>query len=478
MKKLVLLALVLVVLVGCAINPATGKRQLVLISDMDERKMGLKYDKSVVSEMGLYPDESLQKYVQQLGKSLAARSERPDLSWTFRVVDDPVVNAFAVPGGYIYVTRGILAHFNSEAELVAVLGHEIGHVTARHSVNQMSKAQLAQIGMVAGSIFAPETMGQFGQLAETGLGVLFLKFGRDDERQADSLGLRYTMRSGYDPRPMTEVFDMLSAVSRASGGGRVPAWLSTHPQPENRSENMSRAIKQTGKDFSGSKLERESYLKRIDGIVFGDDPRQGYFKDELFLHPEMKFRLRFPTGWKTRNQRTAVTAVSKEQEAALQLTLAAEETASAGQDKFYTTEGVSRVSDWPRPLPSLPTRASRFRASTQQGTVEGLAAFVEHDGKVFRLLGYAPQNKWSEHQTAVGDAIASFARLTDSKVLGVKPNRLKIVKVPSSMSLSSFASRYGSVVPVGSLAVLNNVESDARLAAGRSYKVVTGAPLP
>ena len=172
---------------ACAINPATGKRQLVLISESREIEIGRENDQAIVAEMGLYDDDAMQVYIQELGHKLASRSERPELDWTFRVVDDAVVNAFALPGGYIYITRGILAHMNSEAELVSVVGHEIGHVTARHSVSQMSKAQLANLGLTAGAILAPEETARFGDLAQTGLGLVFLKYGRDDERQADDL---------------------------------------------------------------------------------------------------------------------------------------------------------------------------------------------------------------------------------------------------------------------------------------------------
>src|SRR5438034_1970924 len=141
---------------GCATNPATGARQLMLISESQEIAMGRDYDKQVVASIGLYPDSGLQRYLQQFGPRRAATSERPNLPWTFRVVDDPVVNAFALPGGFIYVTRGIFAHLNSEAELAAVVGHEIGHVTARHSVSQLSKQQLAQLGLAVGTIASPE----------------------------------------------------------------------------------------------------------------------------------------------------------------------------------------------------------------------------------------------------------------------------------------------------------------------------------
>ena len=167
--------------------------------------MGREYDQDVAASIGLYADSGLQRYIQQFGARLAATSERPNLPWSFHVVDDPVVNAFALPGGFIYVTRGILAHLNSEAELAGVVGHEIGHVTARHSVSQMSKQQLAQIGLAVGTIASPE-FERFGALASAGLGVLFLKYSRDAERQADDLGLRYMRRVNYDPREMPHVF--------------------------------------------------------------------------------------------------------------------------------------------------------------------------------------------------------------------------------------------------------------------------------
>jgi len=192
---LTLLLAALLTAAGCAINPATGKRQLSLIGESQEVAMGLEADGAIVAQMGLYGGDDLQDYVQGIGSKMAAVSERPQLDWTFRVVNDGAVNAFALPGGYIYITRGIMTHLNSEAELATVVGHEIGHVTARHSVNQMSKAQLTQMGLGVGMALSPE-LAQFGQYAETGLGLMFLKFGRDDERQSDDLGLRYMVKAG------------------------------------------------------------------------------------------------------------------------------------------------------------------------------------------------------------------------------------------------------------------------------------------
>src|SRR4029077_11437358 len=192
---------------GCALNPATGAGQLMLISEPQEIAMGRDYDQQVAASIGLYADNAWQHWIQQFGAQLPATSERPNLPWTFHIVDDPVVNAFALPGGYIYVTRGILAHLTSEAELGGVVGHEIGHVTARHSVSQLSKQQLAQLGLAVGSIASPD-FGRYAGLAGQALGVLFLKYSRDNESQADDLGLRYMRRANYDPREMPHVFEM------------------------------------------------------------------------------------------------------------------------------------------------------------------------------------------------------------------------------------------------------------------------------
>ena len=201
--------------------------------------MGQEAAKEVTASIQPVADDALQRYVSGLGTQLAKASERPNLPWSFTVIDDPQVNAFALPGGPIFITRGILTHMNSEAQLVSVLGHEIGHITAKHSVQQLSQAQLAQIGIIAAVIVKP-SLAQFGDLASQGLGLLFLKFGRDDETQADDLGFRYMTTAGYSPTEMAEMFRTLQRLSGGNSGGRVPEWLSTHPDPGNRVEKTLR----------------------------------------------------------------------------------------------------------------------------------------------------------------------------------------------------------------------------------------------
>src|SRR5688572_43012 len=296
-------------LVACATNPVTGKRELSFVSESDEIAMGQEGAKATIASIGLVPDSALQRYVSNLGLSMARASERPNIPWQVNVIDDPIVNAFALPGGPVFITRGILSHMNSEAQLVSVLGHEIGHITAKHSVAQMSQAQLGQIGIIAATIAKPG-LAQFGELAAQGLGVLFLKFGRDDERQSDDLGFRYMTNAGYDPGEMAEMFRTLERLGAGSESeGRVPGWLSTHPDPGNRVQATMQKIAATSLP-AGLKVERDAFLQRTQGIIFGENPRQGFFRQSQFLHPDLKFQLDFPSGWKTQNTMTAVIGVS------------------------------------------------------------------------------------------------------------------------------------------------------------------------
>src|SRR5881397_3675668 len=435
---------------GCATNPATGARQLMLISESQEIAMGRDYDKQVIASIGLYPDPALQSYVQDLGKKLAATSERPSLPWTFRVVDDPVVNAFALPGGYIYVTRGILAHLNSEAELAGVVGHEIGHVTARHSVSQLSKQQLAQIGLAVGTIASPD-FERFAGLAGQALGVLFLKYSRDNESQADDLGLRYMRRANYDPREMPHVFEMLTRVSQAQGGGRVPEWLATHPDPENRRGRIEQEVAALPQSFSGAAVNRDPYLRELDGLVFGTNPREGYFKGSRFFHPELRFRLTFPEGWTTSNAKQAVIAVSPEKDAAVELSFAKEPTADAAAEAFLSQRGFTSGYPVRTSVSGLPAVSAAFAAAAENGTLRGTALFVEHGGAVYRLLGYATEARWPTVQAAAERALRSFARLTDPVALGVQPQRVDIVTLDQGTTIEEMARRRPSPVSAAML---------------------------
>jgi predicted Zn-dependent protease len=472
-------ALGLAFLASCAVNPATGERQLTLMSEGQEIQMGRNADPDIVASMGLYPDEGLQTYVQELGEGLAARSERPDLPWTFRVLDDPVINAFALPGGYIYVTRGILAYLDSEAELAGVLGHEIGHVTARHSVNQISRAQVAQLGLGVGMILAPELQ-RFEGLASASLGLLFLKFGRDDERQADELGVRYMGRLGYDPAQLSGVMGMLGRVTAGGGGegGRTPEWLSTHPNPENREATILRLAETAEVAADPPKVVREAFMERLDGLIFGQNPREGFFRDAHFYHPDMRFQMDFPSGWQTANSRQAVQALSPQEDAILALTVGEGTGAGAALRSFLAQEGIQGAGLSEASVNGLPAAAADFRALTEDQVLDGRILFLEHAGTLFRILAYGVSSSWAGNRNAARNALESFRPLTDPVYLNVQPARISVVRVRTAMSLDGFLAQEGAQDQGEDVRILNRLEGNPALRAGDVLKIPKGGRLP
>jgi len=462
-------AFVMSTIAGCAVNPATGERQLALVSEQQEIAMGRGYSREVDQQMGLYADDALTRYVDGIGQRLAAASERPDLPWRFAVVDDDVVNAFALPGGYIYVTRGILAYFNSEAELAAVLGHEIGHVTGRHSVEQMSRQQLASLGLGIGSVLYSPIQNLSGMLSQ-GLGVLFLKYGRDDEREADALGVRYMTREGYDPDAAVDVFEMLGRQTEASGGQRVPSWLSTHPSPEDRSTRLRALIDAEPSD--ADTVAREAYLTRLDGLVYGADPRHGFFEGDRFAHPALEFGISLPAGWQRQNLSQAVVAQHPDGAAALQLTLAGTAGHAEAARGFFSREGLSSHNVGTRRIGDLPATQGLFAARTERGVVAGLATFVELNGRTYQILGMTAEQNLSRFAPVFGDAAASFARITDPKVLNVEPDRIEVVRLERARSIADLKQTRPSPLEAERLAILNGVDANETLPAGRMIKWV------
>ncbi|MGH7572086.1 MAG: M48 family metalloprotease [Gemmatimonadota bacterium] len=457
---------------ACATNPATGERELSLIGEQQEIAMGRQADQDVQATIGVYEDPELQRYVETVGQRLAAFSERPDLPWTFRVADDPAVNAFALPGGFIYVTRGLLTTLNSEAELAAVLGHEIGHVTARHAVNRISRAQLAGLGLGIGMILSPE-LAQFGDLANLGLNLLFLKYSRDDERESDVLGLRYMTAVGYDPDAMVDVFAQLERSSGMSESQRVPGWLATHPAPEERGERAADAIAALPAEARDGMFEREAYVRRLDDLVYGQDPRQGFFENDEFIHPGLRFRVEFPPGWTALNQRQQVIAVSPQQDAILILTLSQAPTVDAAARSFDASASVRTFGSTAGTSHGLRLRVTEFEALAQNNTVlRGLAMFVEHRGQVYQLVAYGPQERWGARSTAVERSFSTFRPLTDPALLAARPDRIDLVTLQESLTLSEFLQRYPSTIPAAEVALINDARPETRFEAGRILKRV------
>jgi len=477
-RRSLLLGTVALGALSCARNPVTGKSELALVSESQEIQMGKQASQDVAQSIGLYKDAKLDSYVSTVGKRMAAASERPNLPWEFHVVDDASVNAFALPGGFIYVTRGLLASINDEAELATVVGHEIGHVTNRHSVQQISKQELAQIGLGVGSIVSSD-IARFGQLASAGLSVLFLKYSRDAENQADQAGFRYALNQNYDVREMTNVFQTLNRISEGSGGGKLPEWLATHPNPENRIEHIEHLLDTLSRDPSKGVTNREGYLQYVQGITYGIDPRQGYFEGTHFYHPQMRFQIQFPDGWQVQNTPAAVASLSPNQDAILQLALAGQGSPQQAAQQFLSQQGVQAGQGSTSSINGLPAASSYFQAQTEQGAIQGIVSFISYGGATFGLMGYTAGGKLNSYDQMFLSAIRSFSELKDQSKINVSPAKVELIKLPRSMTLEQFNSQYPSSISVQELAIINEVEDPATpLQAGRTVKRVVGGLSP
>jgi predicted Zn-dependent protease len=473
-KTRIVVALAAGAMASCATNPVTGQRQLSLISESDEIAMGRQAAQEVEQTIGLVDNAGLQAYVKRVAMPMAQASERPNLPWTFAVVDDPTPNAFALPGGFVYVTRGMTTLMRSEAELASVLGHEIGHVTARHSVTAISHQQLAQLGLGIGGLLSSQVQ-RFGGLLGTGMGLLFLQNSRDAERQADDIGFRYALNRDYAMSEMADVFRSLERLDAAQSSA-LPAFLSTHPSPGARVETIDAKVAALPSGSRGTIVREAEYLHQIDGMVYGEDPRQGFFRDGEFVHPDLRFRFAFPRGWKGQNLKQAVVGVSPQQDAALQLTIVNGRSPEAAARQFSSQSGVVLTDATSQAINGLPAVTGYFEASTDSGSVAGIIAWLSYEGRTYQLLTYASEASVSRQDSVFRQIVRSFGPLRDESALNARPNRINIITVPDRLTLAELNRRMPSAVPVEELAVINDVASaSTALAPGRLVKrVVSG----
>lgn len=466
---------VLLLAAACARNPVTGKSELSLVSEDQEIAMGKQTRDETLRTYGEFQNPEARSLVQRIGMDIAKASERPNLPWEFHVIDDDQVNAFAAPGGFIFVTRGILTHMNSEAELASVLGHEIGHVTARHTASQVTKAELAQLGLGVGMIFSPTVRSMGGALSQ-GLQVLFLKFGRDAEAMADALGFRYMVADGYDPNGAEEMFRTLERVS-ARSGQTLPEWASTHPDPGNRiaaAAHRIDSLQKAGRDPSKLKDNGPQFVRLLDGMTYGRDPRQGFFRGATFYHPDLRFQFTFPQGWKTANLPDQVVAQSPQGDAALRLQVGQGSPEQAAQ-QFFQQQGLRAGAVSRGSVNGFETVAGDFTAQAQDGTpVTGSAAFLAYGGRTYALIGMAASGR-GDVSGAFRQVLNTFKPLTDPAMLSVRAATVHTVRVPRDMTVQQFNAQFPSTIPVEELALINGVDGpSSTLAAGRLAKQVTG----
>jgi len=468
----VFLVALLALLSGCARDYVTGKRTFSLVSEADEIAMGRQADPEIIAEFGLYDDPRLAAYVDSIGQAIARVSHRPNLKYTFRVVDSPVVNAFALPGGWVYFTRGILAHFNSEAELAGVMGHETGHVVARHGAEQMSRAQLANLGLGLGSVLSPE-FAKYSRLAQTGLSILFLSFSRGQESEADRLGVEYSTKLGYNAHEMANFFKTIERMS--AGRESVPSFLSTHPNPADREATVNRLADEWQQkiNFQPKHVRKIDYLRRIDGIVFGEDPRQGFVEGNMFYHPQMRFQFPVPAGWQLTNSPVVVHMLDPNKKAAIQFAAAKANTPAEAADQFINGTKAQVLKRQNINIHGMPAILLESQITAQQQVLQIRSYFFKFDKTVFVFHGYTTPGDFPKYVARFDATARGFDRLRNRKALQKKPLRVRIRKVRRSGDLASVLKSFGMKQEwLNKLALLNGMELSDRVAAGEYIKIL------
>ncbi|WP_276371980.1 M48 family metalloprotease [Chryseolinea sp. H1M3-3] len=474
LQTLIILAAFLL-LDSCAKNPVTGKRDLMLLSESQEIAMGQQSDPDIIKFFGLYDDKNLQKFIEEKGQQMAAISHRKDLKYEFKIVDSPVVNAFAVPGGYVYFTRGIMAHFNNEAEFAGVLGHEIGHITARHSAKQYSNAMLAQIGLVAGMALAPE-FAQFADLAQNGIGLLFLKFGRDAESQSDKLGVEYSTKINYDAHEMAGFFQTLDRLQSQSGGEEVPTFLSTHPDPADRENKVAKLADDWKRKTKSTtlKVNRESYLKMIDGIIYGEDPKQGFVENNIFYHPGLKFQFPIPQQWSIQNTPEQVQLASKDGKAMMLFTFAPGQSLEAAAEALLKNYQLTLVESQKNNVNGLPVIAMvADQTSQEQQSLRTLIYVIEHGKNIYAMIGVTSIPLFNSFAPTFKASMQNFNTLSDPSKINKQPERIRIKTIKQNASLSEALRSLGTNEKrLEEVAILNGMQLTDRVDKGMLIKVI------
>jgi predicted Zn-dependent protease len=480
LSKLAVLTACFMFFTQCSRNPVSGKKEVMLMSESQEKAMGAESNPQVIAEFGEYPEPALQTYLNDIGQRMAKVSHRPNLPFQFKVVDSDVVNAFALPGGYVYFTRGILAHFNSEAQLAGVLGHEIGHVTARHGAEQYTKQMIGQVAFI-GAIIASPQLAQYGEQLSQGMQLLFLKFSRDNESQSDKLGVEYSSKIGFDAKHMADFFGTLD---RLSGGaeGRVPTFMSTHPDPGDRKvkvKAMAIAYQQSNSTQNFA-VNRDSYLRLIDGIIYGPDPKQGFVENNVFYHPELKFQFPIPQGWKHQNSPQQFQMASADGKMMMLMTLAGEKTPEAAADAFatqYKLQVVDRQNTTINGLPAIIQIADQA-TQAQQGQqasppVRIATTAILYNGLVYMIHGVTETANYAAAQKPFALTMRGFAPLTDPSKLNVKPERIRINTVYNAGTLAEILRGYGmDEKRHKELSILNGMELTERVPSGTLIKTI------
>ncbi|WP_345110572.1 M48 family metalloprotease [Hymenobacter algoricola] len=440
---------------------------------------GAQPDPQIVAQFGLLNSPTLQRFIDEKGMQMGRVSDRPADVKGFTVVDSPVINAFATPDGHVYFTRGIMAHFNNEAQFSGVLGHEIGHITARHGQKQQTRSTVANGALLLGSLLS-KRIASIAQPASQVVGLGLLKYGRDDENESDQLGVKYSSKIGYDPATMADFFLTLQRTEQSSGAATIPTFLSSHPNSADRYQNVKKmaaqAEQQAGRQLS---VNRDQYLRLIDGLAYGDNPREGYVEGGVFYHPDLKFRFPIPSGWKSQNSPSQFQMAEPNGKAVIILIPAGSGTLDAAAEalaKQLNLQSPQASRTTINSFPAIAIQGDQIGQDQQgqQGVTARTLSYLIQDGQsIYALVGLTAPSTFDTYAPQFQRTAQGFARLTEASKLNRQPERIRIRTAKTSQTLATALAANG--VPAArreSLAILNGMKLTDKLPAGSLFKVV------
>jgi len=475
--------------VSTGVNPVSGNTRAYGYSWAEEVKLGTQSDEQIQNQYGVYDDEQLQQYVDEVAQKVLAeshmrRADTPErfrnTEFHFRVLDSPVINAFALPGGYVYVTRGLLAHLNNEAQLAVVLGHEIAHVAARHASQQAARKQFAQGILLTGAVAGQVAFG--GEVGENILGVggtaaqlLSLSYSRDNERESDRLGVRYAVRAGYAGDEGADFFESLKRVRKQSEQF-IPTWQSSHPDPGAREQTIPKLAAKWKErvQHPATTINQKPYYDVLEAIVLGENPRQGFVEDGVFYHPELELRFSIPRQWTVENQPRQVALTEPDQSAYMLFSFADADTPAGAAQSFTDQDGGTVLEQRGTTVNGYEARRVLAEGKTKQGqTLRVLTYFIAYGDNVYQFQGVTPAEQYGTYRRNFERSMESFDRLTDAQKLNVEPTRLRIRSAGQRAPFRAFVEADGlpSEMTEEDLAILNQIGLNETVDADRPLKL-------
>lgn len=474
--RLAILGVVVLFLQACATNPVTGKSQLAM-SEGWGISAGAKYHQEILKQYQIYDDPELQAYVNEIGQKLAAKSHRPDLNFTFTLLDSPQVNAFALPGGYVYVTRGIMSYMNRESHLAGVIGHEIGHVTARHGAQRAAQQQVAGVATAAVAIGTGNS--QLAQMSQMLGGALLQGYGRTQELQSDRLGAEYIAKNNYDPEDMIGVIGILKnqelfAAEKAKAEGKQPqayhGLFASHPRNDQRLQEVIAAAAKF-RDSSQPIADDGKFLRLTDGMSFGESEGQGIVRNNKFYHKALDLYMEFPAGWKVVNQPAELIGVAPDGSQAIRMRMAGTDD-GVGPDQYLSKNFQSfrdgrRISTVEGEAYAGVATLSDQRTGQQQNV---RVSALHRAGQAFVMLG---QGKTALPDQTFFSTIGRVRRLKKNEQELASGANIKLVTVKKGDTFAKLAAK--SKLPAyaeAQLRLINNMYPSGEPIPGQRIKII------